>query len=55
VRYSWDFGDGETAEGPVVQHAYMAPGEYTMTFTVTDDKGQQKTNEYYVNVKYRSS
>ncbi|UCF09622.1 MAG: PKD domain-containing protein [Candidatus Bipolaricaulota bacterium] len=54
VRYSWDFGDGETAEGPVVQHAYTEPGQFTLKFTVTDDKGQQTTREYYVTVKFRS-
>jgi PKD repeat protein len=55
VRYAWDFGDGETAEGPVVEHTYMETGEFTLTFTVTDDKGQQNRNEYRVTVKYRTS
>jgi chitodextrinase len=36
--YNWDFGDGESAEGEKVNHAYAAAGEYTVTLTVTDDK-----------------
>ena len=28
--WSWTFGDGSTASGPVVQHAYTAPGTYTV-------------------------
>ena len=29
VSYVWDFGDGETASGAIVTHAYLAPGTYT--------------------------
>lgn len=32
----WDLGDGATASGPVVEHAYL-PGTWTATLTVTDD------------------
>lgn len=35
----WDFGDGSTAPGLTAQHAYQAPGTYTVVFTVTDDRG----------------
>ena len=35
ATYSWDFGDGETAEGLVVTHTYEAPGVYEATLTVT--------------------
>jgi len=27
----WDFGDGETASGPEVEHLYKTPGSYTIT------------------------
>lgn len=37
VRYEWDFGDGATATGPVVRHAYAAPATYTARLTVHDD------------------
>jgi PKD repeat protein len=29
--WNWDFGDGGTGSGPVVDHAYAAPGTYTVT------------------------
>jgi pectate lyase len=31
----WDFGDGTTASGEVVSHAYAAPGTYTVRLTVS--------------------
>jgi hypothetical protein len=34
--HTWDFGDGSSASGLVVTHAYREVGEYTVTFTVTD-------------------
>jgi len=39
VSYIWDFGDGSTASGPLVQHAYTVKGSYTVTLTVKDNKG----------------
>ena len=37
ANYSWDFGDGQTATGPTVTHAYDAgAGAYTATVTVDD-------------------
>jgi PKD repeat protein len=37
--YAWAFGDGATGTGAQTQHAYAAPGTYTVTLTVTDDDG----------------
>ena len=31
--WNWDFGDGSTASGPVVDHAYAASGTYTVTLS----------------------
>ncbi len=39
LRFSWDFGDGATAEGPGASHAYREPGTYRATLTVEDDHG----------------
>lgn len=39
--YTWDFGDGTTGTGPVIDHPYAAPGQYTVTLTVTDDGGSR--------------
>jgi PKD repeat protein len=37
--YQWDFGDGGTASGATVEHAYATPWRYTVTLTVTDSGG----------------
>ena len=39
VSYSWDFGDGSTAEGMQVSHSYTEPGTYQAMLTVTDEIG----------------
>ncbi|WP_342372829.1 PKD domain-containing protein [Propioniciclava soli] len=36
---AWDFGDGGTASGPTATHTYAADGRYTVTLTVTDNRG----------------
>lgn len=39
TSYEWDFGDGTTGVGMVVQHTYTNDGNYTVTLNVTDDFG----------------
>jgi PKD repeat protein len=39
VLYQWDFGDGATASGAVVEHTYTRAWRYTVTLTVTDSGG----------------
>ena len=39
ISYEWDFGDGESGFGMVVNHTYTTEGTYTVTLTVTDSEG----------------
>jgi PKD repeat protein len=41
--YTWDFGDGETAIGEAVTHAYAAPGRYTIRLTAAWSDGRTDT------------
>lgn len=43
VSSSWDFGDGQTSTEGAPTHAYASAGQYTVTLTVTDDRGAQST------------
>ena len=36
---TWDFGDGSTADTSEASHVYTDDGEYTATYTVTDNDG----------------
>lgn len=39
----WDLGDGATASGATITHAYGAPGTYPVTLTATDAVGNAAT------------
>jgi len=39
TSYDWSFGDGATASGRVVRHAYARPGTYEVALVVRDDSG----------------
>jgi PKD repeat protein len=45
TSYQWNFGDGQsdTTTSPTTTHVYAAPGNYTATLKVTDDKGVSDT------------
>ena len=50
TTFAWDFGDGTQGSGATVNHAYAAPGAYTVVLTVTDDRGAQAGAQQSVQV-----
>jgi len=43
TSYEWDLGDGNTATGMQITHAYTQAETYTITLKVTDNKGASRT------------
>ena len=39
LQFYWDFGDGSTGHGQIVEHTYKNSGQYKVTLVVTDDDG----------------
>jgi len=50
--YEWDFGDGDISTDDTPTHAYRVDGSYTVSLTVTDDRGNTATEnrENYITV-----
>ncbi len=48
--YSWNFGDGNTATGSLVDYTYTEAGSYIATLTVTDDGGETSSATITINV-----
>ena len=40
ASYSWNFGDGRSASGRLVSHAFTTAGTYVVTLTVSDALGR---------------
>lgn len=40
LTYTWDFGDGQNAQGKVVSHVYERPGDYDVKLHVNDGFGE---------------
>ena len=54
TSYAWRFGDGGTASGVAVTHAYATAGTYTVTLTVTDSRGSSASDTAVVRVANRT-
>jgi len=50
VSYLWEFGDGASDNGTIVEHAYTNAGTYDVTLTVTDNDGLSHTTTKSVTV-----
>ncbi len=50
-QFEWEFGDGSTGNGRIVDHTYENTGEYTITLTVTDNNGSTDTTTGTVSVE----
>ena len=49
--YEWEFGDGATATGRSVEHAYDEPGMYTVELTVSGPAGNDTATETVIVVE----
>ena len=50
VAWSWSFGDGGTSTAQNLQHTYASAATYTVSLTVTDDRGGSNTATLSVTV-----
>jgi PKD repeat protein len=50
LAFQWTFGDGGTGTGAWATHTYAAPGDYTLTLTVTDAMGLTDSATWIVRV-----
>lgn len=50
VSYDWEFGDGTTGTGVIIQHNYINNGDYGVNLTVKDKDGKTDKKSVIVNV-----
>jgi PKD repeat protein len=50
TSYSWDFKDGNTAKGAVVDHLFTTSGTFEVSLTVTDDANQSSKTSVAISV-----
>ncbi|MEM8898696.1 MAG: PKD domain-containing protein [Bacteroidota bacterium] len=55
ASYSWDFGDGTTATGMMVEHTYTAAGPVDVKLIVVDDQGSSDSSIVSVTVNGKPS
>jgi PKD repeat protein len=51
LKYSWDFGDGETSKEINPSHTYEETGEYTCLLSVADSRGKKSEDTIKILVK----
>ena len=51
ISYEWDFKDGDTGSGEIVNHTFSSIGSYNVRLNVTDNEGatDSTTKNYYCN------
>lgn len=49
--FSWDFDDGKSDEGDVVEHRFAKEGVYSVTLTVSDSQGNNSEKQVVITVK----
>ncbi len=50
IEYRWEFGDGTSAKGPRVSHAYTSAGDFTMRLTVGGLDGVPTVQNFSIKV-----
>lgn len=55
ASYAWDLGNGQTGTGAAIQAIYTEAGTYTVTLTVTDDRGATATQTLDIEVSEDSN
>lgn len=53
LAFYWDFGDGSTATGSMVEHSYQSEGTYTVRLTAMDPQGA--TDAAFENIEVYSN
>lgn len=50
VSWKWDFGDGVSAEGAAVAHAWTEPGDYSVSLTAHGVDGRETQKQCHVRI-----
>lgn len=50
LSYFWDFGDGFTQTGEIVEHTYLTPGKYKVALTIQTSSGDKNTTSVTVSI-----